>query len=757
MAEATWVLPMLAVAVAAAGWLAHRLRMPPALGYLGLGVLLGSPLNPITIPQEFVAEGVHLAVLILLFFIGLELDLKRVQDIVGKTAGATLFNIMVPLIAVAGLASVLGWSAVQALSLGIALSISSTLFGERLSSMPGFSNESRKRMLGILLGEDVAAGILLAMIVLLGGNLAENLFLPVAAIGKLMLFLIFGTATALLVVPRVLDAVARTHIHELVVLVTGAFVLAFGALGAWAGSSELGAFVAGVAAAEAGSRFVVRNSMISVRDVAMALFFLGSGLAVSAVEAWDVLWISAIIAVAFLATKLLVNIPTSMAAGQNFSDALRTGLALGAIGEFSLIMTATAEVNAVAHPAMRNVVVGAMIILLVVTPLLVRLSPKLALAADRLPESMTRPGRLMLRTWRGPVRKPDPQRPRRVRRDVRFLLANLLLFIAWVALAASIGPPIVARFPDLPFLAPVLVMGVAAAVASPLLYGTYRGYRRLVRDMVGMDKSDEPGAKLRARVLDILVGVSVTVLLLPFGLLLPGSGLPVLLGALFLAVILAALLWRQLVSLQRTLQDSVTRVLGEEVESEGILDRVVADYPWGVRFGAVAVPGMSPLANRRLGDGRITELTGATVAVLQRRGREVVNPGPDEVLHPGDTLILMGDEHQIARAEALVVAHGEALRLTAQSKAANVVELQVQEGSPIVGRPLAESDVRGKTGALVVGVWPRGLAHPQSYRPSITLSPGDRLILLGTTLQIERARLLTEGEAKEETVDVDDA
>lgn len=746
-----WLLPVLGLSVAAAGWLAHRLRLPPALGYLGLGVALAPALATVHLDASITSNVVHLAVLALLFFIGLELDLKRVQEILTKTFVTTILNIAVPLAAVAAVATALGWPGSHALTLGIAVAVSSTLFGERLSTLPGFSTESRKRMLGVLLGEDVMAGALLAVIVLLGGA-GAGLLDPLLGIGKLALFLVFATAAALILVPRLLDAVARTHIHELVVLVTVAVVLSFGAMGAWAGSAELGAFVAGVAAAEAGARFVVRNSMITVRDVAMAAFFVASGLSVDVLRAVDVLWISALVAIVFLATKFIVNIPAAMAAGQHFPDAMRTALGLGTVGEFSLILVATAETNNVAHAALRDVVVGAMMILLLLTPLLLHYTPRLAAMAGRLPERVTRPGHLLLRNWRGPHRTNDPKRQARLRRAIRILTANLMLFVAWIAVAASIGPPVVARFPEWPFLAPVLVMGVAAAVAAPLIWSTYRAYRKLVRDLLNLDRPDA-GSRLRARVVDILVGLTVAILLVPFGLVLPATRVAVLLGALFLAIIVTALLWRQLIALQRTLQSSVTRVLGEDAEAELLLDRVISDYPWGVRFGAVAVPGISPLAHRRLGDGRIPELTGATVAVLQRRGREIVHPGPDEILHAGDTLILMGDEHQIARAEALVVAHGEALRLSAQSRAAHIAELTVQEQSTLVGLSLGQTDLRARTGALVVGVWPRGQAHPQSYRPSISLQAGDRIILLGTTLQIERARLLAEGEGQEETVD----
>jgi K+/H+ antiporter YhaU regulatory subunit KhtT len=176
-------------------------------------------------------------------------------------------------------------------------------------------------------------------------------------------------------------------------------------------------------------------------------------------------------------------------------------------------------------------------------------------------------------------------------------------------------------------------------------------------------------------------------------------------------------------------------------------------YPWGVRFAAVAIPAGSPLAGQRIREARVTELTGAAVAMLQRRGRETVNPAPDIALHAGDTLVLMGDVHQLEKAEALIVAHGDAIRLSAQSRLAAIAEVDVRSGSSLVGSRLGEADFRGRTGTLVVGVWTGGAEHPMPYRADLVLAEGDRLILLGAPLQVERARLLAEGVEHVSTVE----
>jgi K+/H+ antiporter YhaU regulatory subunit KhtT len=414
----------------------------------------------------------------------------------------------------------------------------------------------------------------------------------------------------------------------------------------------------------------------------------------------------------------------------------------------SLILVAAAQDHGIASPLLRTGIVGAMLVLLVAAPLLLRAVPGLVRAVDHLPFGLRRGLWRMMHSLRIPP-VPIHVDPSSRRTALRLLAANVLLLLAWLLLAAWAGPLVVDRYGARSgLLVPVLVVGVAVAVALPLLVVTYRRYRDVVRTLAGM----EGVGGARARLVDAWVVAAGMIVLAPFALLVPRA-VPILLGGLLLAFILAGLAWRQLHRVHRAVEASITRVLGHDPESGSIIDRMMEKYPWGVRSAAVAVPDTSPLANNTLGHGRIPELTGATVAVLQRNRREVVNPAAEEIVRPGDTLILLGDPHQLARAEALIVAHGEALRMTAQSRLATVAEVEVRAGSSLIGLKLGPADLRGHTGSVVVGMWPAGAEHPVPAEARQMLAAGDRLILLGTPLQVDRARLLCEGQEYAGTVE----
>ncbi len=684
-----------------------------------------------------------MGVLFILFLIGLELDLKRLTSAVRSGAALLPFDVLVPAALLFSLGRLVGWTVTQSLALGLALAISSTLFGERLTSMRHVPSKARERVLGVLVTEDVAAAALLAILVGLAGGAGGTWLDPLRAMGLLVFALIVAAGLALLILPRVLDAVTRMHQHELVVLLTVAMVLGAGYVGHLVGSAELGALAAGVVAAEAGSRYLVRNSLSAVRDLALAVFFLATGMAVDIAELAASPFMALAVAGVFLFAKLLVHVPAATGSGLRLVDSLGVGLALGTIGEFSLILLAVAEAGGIAHPTMRSTVVGALLILLVVSPLLLLRAEKLAKLQHRLPAGARNLGVWLVQAMRR-VKQGAASEGHPLRRHARRLLANLLVLAGLLFITAWSVPMLQEQLADVnETVVAVGVLGLTLAVALPLLRGGYRAYRDLVWSLVGLRPGERAGAgRVRTRIVDAVVTLTAVLVLIPITLSAPFAW-PVLAIGAVVATVVAAVAWRQLVGFHDALETAISRVLGHQTEATDLLDRAMRQYPWGVRVVGVGIPPDSPIARQTVRGSRLAELTGVLVAVVQRRGKEIVNPRPDEVLLPGDTLVLMGEQAQIEHAEALVVSHGEALRLTAQSRLAQVEEVMIEAGSQWANESLAGVDVRSSTGALVVGICrPGERARPRRYDPTLILTPGTRLILMGTHLQIGRARQL---------------
>ena len=115
-------LALLALALAAGGFAAHWARLPPAFGYLGTGLLFGvfAP----HVPPHGLHHAAEIGILVLLFLIGLELDLKRLRSALKSTAAALPFDILVPAVLAASIGRLAGWTFLESAALGIAAAVS---------------------------------------------------------------------------------------------------------------------------------------------------------------------------------------------------------------------------------------------------------------------------------------------------------------------------------------------------------------------------------------------------------------------------------------------------------------------------------------------------------------------------------------------------------------------------------------------------------------------------------------------------------
>ncbi|MGB1696876.1 MAG: cation:proton antiporter [Thermoplasmatota archaeon] len=715
-----------ALALATAGSLANALRFPPALGYLVAGLALAPELwSGGWIPLHEVESMAEVGVLFLLFLIGLELDLKKLRETLRASAFTLPFDLMVPMALVGLVGYWFGWSPTQAIALGITAALSSTLLGERLAV--GIKPGARQRVLGTLVAEDVAAGLLLALLAIVGTGSAD-LSIALGDTFKLLFLLLLLAAGALLLVPRVLDEVARTHNHELVVLWTGAIIALAGYIGYLAGSAELGAFLAGVAAAEAGSRYVARNAIQGFRDVAIAVFFFASGLHTNIL---GLPWLTILaIAGAFLIAKVFVHAPASFFAGQDRVSSFHVAFALATMGEFSLVLATVAETHGIAHPDLRGSLVGATLILLPVASILKNRSETFGDALLKLPK----PIRLRMRALR------RMQRKKRERKwpaaATRRLIANLVLLLAWFLVAtygAALARPHV-DWSDLTFA--IAKWSATFIIAAPMAWGAYKAYRELVFAIFGLRPGEQIGAGMvRIRIADAVAATGVLAIAAVVVVRNPNTW-PILLIAGLLTAGALRLAWRRLKNFHQTLEDSLSRVLGQPTPDPHLLSQLLEAYPWGMRSAAIPVTRDSRCAFKTIKESRILDLSECLIAMVQRRGKEHVNPTGDFKFLPGDNVVLFGDDHQIARAEALLVAHGEALRMTAQSHAASILNWTVPEDSEWVGQAYKTLHLEGQP---IIGIWPAHFAHVRRFEPERTIRAGDRILLLGTQLQMDRA------------------
>ena len=263
---------------AVVAFIAHRAKQPLIVAFIAVGILVGpSALNWVSDaePLELFAD---IGIAVLLFLVGLKLDLRLVKS-TGKVAlgtglGQVLFTSVVGFL----LALLFGMTPQVAVYVAVALTFSSTIIVVKLLSDKGELEKLHGRIaLGFLIVQDIV--VVIAMIVLssLGserdGSVLSQIGIVLLSGAGLILAM---WAVMSLVLPRVLQLAASSQ--ELLIISAVAWAVAVAAFSDWIGFSlEVGAFLAGFALASTPYRESIASSLSGLRDFLLLFFFIGLG------------------------------------------------------------------------------------------------------------------------------------------------------------------------------------------------------------------------------------------------------------------------------------------------------------------------------------------------------------------------------------------------------------------------------------------------------------------------------------------------
>jgi CPA2 family monovalent cation:H+ antiporter-2 len=337
------------------GLIAARLRLPPLVGYLVAGILVG-PFTP-----GFVAD-VHLApqlaeigVILLMFGVGMHFS---VRDLIAVRAIA-LPGAILQMAVTTGMGIVLAflwhWNLGAGLVLGLSLSVASTVVLLRAQEAQGTANSDTSRIaVGWLVVEDLVMVVVLVVLPFfanaLGGGVHQDndvgaggnnlIFTLALRLGKIALFVGLMLLAGKRVFPWLLKLVDHSGSEELFLLSVAAIALgvAYGSAEIFEVSFALGAFFAGVVISESDLSQRVARELRPLQSAFAVLFFVAVGMLFNpAILVREPLHIFAIVAVIVLG-KSLVSVGLVLALRYPLGTALTVGASLSQIGEFSFIL-----------------------------------------------------------------------------------------------------------------------------------------------------------------------------------------------------------------------------------------------------------------------------------------------------------------------------------------------------------------------------------------------------------------------------------
>ncbi|MDQ8756829.1 YbaL family putative K(+) efflux transporter [Sphingosinicella sp. LHD-64] len=363
----------------ALGALAHRLRMPPIVGYLLAGVAVG-PFTPgFVADANLASELAEIGVILLMFGVGLHFSLRDLLSVKNIAVPGALVQIATATLMGMALAWALGWSVSAGFVFGLSLSVASTVVLLRaLQSRDLVETERGRIAVGWLIVEDLAMVLALVLLPALantaGQGGTELLSSVLGIVLKVAGFIAFMLVVGRRIIPWLLHWVVHTGSRELFRLAVLAIALgvAFGAAIAFDVSFALGAFFAGMILGETPLSRRATEETLPLRDAFAVLFFVSVGMlfnpAVITQQPGPLLATVAIIVVGkSVAAYLIVR-----AFGHPTQTAMAVSVSLAQIGEFSFILAGLGTGLGILPPEGRDLILAGAILSILVNPFLFR-------------------------------------------------------------------------------------------------------------------------------------------------------------------------------------------------------------------------------------------------------------------------------------------------------------------------------------------------------------------------------------------------
>ena len=635
-------------------------RLPPILGYLAVGILIGPHAMALSGDSAGLAHLAEFGIVFLMFVIGLEFNLPKLRSMKRLVFGLGSSQVVLTMLAalagnalltwafaLAGRQGIgLGWQ--SAVALGGALAMSSTaivvkLMAERLE----LDSEHGRRVMGVLLFQDLAVVPLLVLIPALGSS-------PEALLGALAIAVV--KAAALLTVLLVggqrvmrwwLTLVVRRKSEELFVLNLLLVTLGLAWLTELAGLSlALGAFVAGMLIAETEFKHQVETDIRPFHDVLLGLFFITVGMKLDASSVllhWPLVLALTVFPVLF---KFALVTALARVWGAAPGTAIRTGLYLAQAGEFGFVLLALATERGLMPEALQSPVLASMVLSMLLTPIIFMYSNRIVMrlsASDWLLQSVavTTIARRAINTESHVIICGFGRSGQNL---ARLLELEKIPYIALdldpdrVRQAAAAGQSVV--FGDAARQQSLVAAGMARASALVISYHDTPSALRIL-DIV---RTSAPKLPVIVRTIDDsdierLRGAGATEVVPEAieGSLMLASHALALVGVPMRRVL-------RVVQAQRDARYGLLRGYFHGADDD------TADELQHARLLSVTLPQTGARLGQTLGEQALPE-AGVSVVSLRRASSAVLQPDDGLLLAPGDTLVLSGLPEPLALAE----------------------------------------------------------------------------------------------------------
>ena len=665
----------LAVLMAASGLVAvifQRLKWPKVIGYLLAGILMSRH----TWGGSFLSEGSsiptigQLGIVFLMLTLGLEFSAGALKKVKGVSGPMALVDSVVMIwIGYTVGSRIFGWDSVPSLFLGAAICDSATtLLAKTIDEMKWSKRPFVKYVISTSILEDVLCVGVIALVTGVANGRGLSLGAVGLSLGSLMVFFVCTVAIGFVLVPRLLNAVAKDGDDETLLLT----LLGCCFLVSWIAyklnfSLALGAFLMGVL----GSSSVARNRLLDLaaplRGMFAAVFFVSIGClvnpAVCLQNVGTIIFLSAVVIIGKGVNCFTISILT----GQSVKMSVQTAFSLAQIGEFAymvvlLYMTVTGD----ATSPMYQIVVGVSLLTTCLNPFMIRLSDPVGDWAERRVPDRVKGWLRQYNVWLDRLRAasvPD-EISSRIRKSLVMLAVYWVLIFAFAVIASMLDRYDWSRFSEFFDQHKRAFFSLAANVAFLALLKPIWTAGRHLGDDVGtqlLSASRKSGGEAwltairrTARSFTMLGVSAITVgeiLMLDVNLMPAETSVRI--GIAVTLAIAVPLAVRYIWPAMNSAGAQFTAALEAEARMAETPETLVFSMP-GERYLKMVLPKYSPAIGLSIKSLDIRAKTGASVVVVSRGDERVENPGADWVFSSNDMIEAIGAPEQLASLRALL-------------------------------------------------------------------------------------------------------
>ena len=663
----------LAVVMIAAGivtLLFQRLKQPVVLGYIVAGILIGPNFSALFLDEdgfrlvhdrETIESLAELGMVFLMFSLGLEFNLRKLGRVAATALVAAPLAIMLMVFLGYQVGQLMGWTPVSSLFLGAIISIASTsVIVKVLKEMKRDREPFAELIYGILIVEDLLGVVMIVLLTGIASTGDLGLQSMLVSTGKLLVFLVTVPVVGLLLIPRLLNFVARFESNErLLVAVLG---LCFGTalVAAKLGFSvALGAFLVGAVMAESSQIHRIESLVEPVRDLFTAVFFVAIGLLVDPVLLWEHIVPIAGVSIVVIVGQVLGNTFGTIVAGHDLRTAVRVGTGLSQIGEFSFVIATLGLTLGVTDPSLYPIVIGVALVTTVFTPSLIRCADGVT---DHILCSAPKPlvGYLALYKdwverfkggqWNSLAWKLSRKWILQMAINM-FLVAGIILGAAYLA---RLQPVWLTKWNLKSDTLRTALWGASLIFSLPMIIANLRKLQALgmliSEATVKHNRAGERTQSLRAVVANACLiagttGMILSVTLLSSALLPP---LKIMLALVVVVAVLAWLQWRFLVRVYARAQIAIKETLESHEISQS--REVQQELLRAAHLESVCLNKGSASLGQAIAVLGLREETGVSIVGIERDGERILNPGGGEVILEGDVVLLLGEKDQLEQA-----------------------------------------------------------------------------------------------------------